>query len=109
MLRRVALWNDLTADFVLQAGLGVLPGARLAAGHRGRRLGGLDGRSAFEDELVHVEVTAGETGLAVGEVELPHPGESLIEPERLNCGGISVETLEPRMQRACVVVAVCGC
>lgn len=30
MLRRVAIWNDLTADFVLQTGLGVLPGARLA-------------------------------------------------------------------------------
>ena len=30
MLRRVALWNDLTADFVLQTGLGVLPSARLA-------------------------------------------------------------------------------
>jgi pimeloyl-ACP methyl ester carboxylesterase len=30
MLRRVAIWNELTADFVLQIGLGVLPGARLA-------------------------------------------------------------------------------
>jgi predicted alpha/beta-hydrolase family hydrolase len=30
MLRRVAIWNDLMADFVLQTGLGVLPGARLA-------------------------------------------------------------------------------
>jgi pimeloyl-ACP methyl ester carboxylesterase len=30
MLRRVPIWNDLTADFVLQTGLGVLPGARLA-------------------------------------------------------------------------------
>ena len=30
MLRRVAIWNDLTSDFVLQTGLGVLPGARLA-------------------------------------------------------------------------------
>jgi predicted esterase len=30
MLRRVAIWNDLTADFVLQAALGVLPGAYLA-------------------------------------------------------------------------------
>jgi alpha-beta hydrolase superfamily lysophospholipase len=31
MLRRVAIWNDLTADFVLLTALGVLPGARLAA------------------------------------------------------------------------------
>jgi predicted esterase len=30
MLRRAGLWNELTADFVLQTGLGVLPGARLA-------------------------------------------------------------------------------
>lgn len=30
MLRRVPIWNDLTADFVLQTGLGVLPSARLA-------------------------------------------------------------------------------
>jgi dienelactone hydrolase len=30
MLRRAAIWNDLTADFVLRAGLDVLPGARLA-------------------------------------------------------------------------------
>lgn len=30
MLRRASVWNDLTADFVLQTGLGVLPGAVLA-------------------------------------------------------------------------------
>jgi len=30
MLRRAGVWNDLTADFVLQTGLGVLPGAGLA-------------------------------------------------------------------------------
>ncbi len=30
MLRRIKIWDDLTADFVLLAGLGVLPGARLA-------------------------------------------------------------------------------
>jgi pimeloyl-ACP methyl ester carboxylesterase len=30
MLRRAGIWNDLTADFVLQTGLGVLPSARLA-------------------------------------------------------------------------------
>jgi predicted alpha/beta-hydrolase family hydrolase len=30
MLRRAGIWNDLTADFVLRTGLGVLPGARLA-------------------------------------------------------------------------------
>jgi pimeloyl-ACP methyl ester carboxylesterase len=30
MLRRAGVWNDLTAQFVLRAGLGVLPGARLA-------------------------------------------------------------------------------
>jgi pimeloyl-ACP methyl ester carboxylesterase len=30
MLRRAGLWNDLTGDFVLRIGLGVLPGARLA-------------------------------------------------------------------------------
>jgi pimeloyl-ACP methyl ester carboxylesterase len=30
MLRRVGVWNDLTADFVLRAALDVLPGARLA-------------------------------------------------------------------------------
>jgi pimeloyl-ACP methyl ester carboxylesterase len=30
MLRRAALWHDLTADFVMHAGLGVAPGARLA-------------------------------------------------------------------------------
>jgi pimeloyl-ACP methyl ester carboxylesterase len=30
MLRRAGTWNALTADFVLQTGLGVLPGARLA-------------------------------------------------------------------------------
>ena len=31
MLRRAGTWNDLTAGFVLQSGLGVLPGALLAA------------------------------------------------------------------------------
>lgn len=31
MLRRFRIWDDLTADFVLRAALGVLPGARLAA------------------------------------------------------------------------------
>jgi hypothetical protein len=31
MLRRAALWDELTADFVLQAALGVRPRARLAA------------------------------------------------------------------------------
>jgi pimeloyl-ACP methyl ester carboxylesterase len=30
MLRRAGVWNELTGDFVLSAGLGVLPGARLA-------------------------------------------------------------------------------
>jgi pimeloyl-ACP methyl ester carboxylesterase len=30
MLRRAGVWNDLTADFVLQTGIGVLPGATLA-------------------------------------------------------------------------------
>ena len=30
MLRRAGIWNDLTADFVLQTSLGVLPGAGLA-------------------------------------------------------------------------------
>lgn len=30
MLRRAGVWNDLTADFVLHTGLGVLPGGRLA-------------------------------------------------------------------------------
>jgi dienelactone hydrolase len=30
MLRRAGTWNDLAADFVVQTGLGVLPGARLA-------------------------------------------------------------------------------
>jgi predicted esterase len=30
MVRRAALWHDLTADFVMHAGLGVTPGARLA-------------------------------------------------------------------------------
>ena len=30
MLRRAGVWNDLTADFVMRGGLGVLPGARLA-------------------------------------------------------------------------------
>lgn len=30
MLRRAALWDELTADFVLQAALGVRPGQRLA-------------------------------------------------------------------------------
>jgi pimeloyl-ACP methyl ester carboxylesterase len=30
MLRRAALWDELTADFVLQAALGVSPGPRLA-------------------------------------------------------------------------------
>ena len=31
MLRRAGVWSDLTTDFVLHAGLGVPPGARLAA------------------------------------------------------------------------------
>jgi hypothetical protein len=30
MLRRAAVWDELTADFVLQAALGVRPGSRLA-------------------------------------------------------------------------------
>jgi dienelactone hydrolase len=30
MLRRASLWHDLTADFVMHAGLGVAPGPRLA-------------------------------------------------------------------------------
>jgi len=30
MLRGAGTWSDLTADFVLQTGLGVLPGALLA-------------------------------------------------------------------------------
>ena len=29
MLRRAAVWNELTADFVLQAALGVRPGSLL--------------------------------------------------------------------------------
>src|SRR5215831_4347284 len=69
----------------------------------GRRPAGpLSGR-ALQDELVNVEVAGTETGLGVGEVEVPHPPEGRAEaqPGHLAVGG--GEPGAPLLERARVV------
>ena len=58
--------------------------------------------SALDADLRHVEVAGAEAGLAVGQVELPHPAEPVVEAERLHALPFH-ELLAPQPQRVRVV------
>lgn len=45
-----------------------------------------------------VEIACAETGFGVGEVELPHPQEGVVESQPEDLVGIGEETLTPQTQ-----------
>ena len=54
-------------------------------------------------ELAHAEVAAAEAGLAVGEVELPHAAEGLVEALGVDAGPLAEEAFPPQAQGPGVV------